>query len=61
MNRNIPIEELHSFLENEINKAIIQLRVLTGDDKLTLESIARICTELNVLDRIKAKYYKEEK
>ena len=61
MNRNIPIEELHSFLDSEINKAIIQLRAKVVEDCINNDSIVRIATEINVLERIKAKYYKEEK
>jgi len=60
MNRNIPIEELHSFLDAEINKAIIQIRTMVNEDKLSADGVIRSATEINVLERIKAKYYKEE-
>lgn len=54
-------EALHDWINKETTKAITQIRQLVSSDELKQEAIIRLATEINVLERVKAKFHKEEK
>ena len=58
--RIVQIEELHGFLDSEVSKAITQIRQLVSSDELKADAIIRLATEISVLERVKAKFHKED-
>ena len=58
--RNIQVEALHDFLNTEINKAIYSIREHVANDNLNADAMLRLATEINCMERIKAKFHKEE-
>ena len=57
--KHIEYSELESFLAQEINKAISNIQNDVAEDKLKQETIIRLATEINVLNKIKAKFKRE--
>lgn len=57
--KNIEYSELESFLEQEINKAISNIQNDVQSDNLKQETIIRLATEINVLNKVKAKFRRE--
>lgn len=57
----IQVEALHDWIDNESSKAITQIQQLVLSDNLSQEAMIRLATEITVLNRVKAKFHKEEK